>query len=142
MARFDHFGKAIVALRRERRWSQKELAREAGISAAMLSNYENGVKKPTLDNLGKILDAFDLYLGRFDDALDLVSDRPPRGAPEAAAGSGPGAAPEGVDLPRFLGADPSMRPDLEPAFAELVRGFQAVARHLYLDLTTGRRKPS
>ncbi len=141
MGRFDHFGKAIVALRRERRWSQKELAREAGISAAMLSNYENGVKKPTLDNLGKILDALDLYLGKLDDALDVVSDRPLRGAAEA-GGTGPGAPPEGVDLPRFLGAEPSVRPDLEPAFAELVRGLQTIARHLYLDLTTGRRKPS
>ena len=136
MARFDHFGKAILALRRERRWSQKELARESGLSAAMLSNYEHGVKKPTLDNLGKILDAFDLDLGKLDEALDLVNDRSlRRGAHSPPAAPG---ATEAVDLAAFLGADLAVRPDLEPAFAELVRGFQAIARHLYRDLTKER----
>ena len=137
MGRFDKFGKAIVALRRERSWSQKELARESGLSAAMLSNYEHGVKKPTLDNLGKILDAFGLHLGKLDDALDLVNERPLR----APSGSAPGA-PEAVDLARFLGAGPVVRPDLEPAFAELVRGFQTIARHLYRDLTKAGPRPS
>jgi len=138
MARFDKVGKAILLLREKQNKSQKELAAEAGITSAMLSNYETGVKKPSLDSMGKILDALGLYLGKLDDALDVVNDRelrsrteePPRGAPWA---------PDGVDLPRFLGAERELPPELQLGFAEMVHGFQRVARHVYETVISGRR---
>jgi len=140
MARFDKVGKAILLLREKQNKSQKVLAAEAGITGAMLSNYETGVKKPSLDSMGKILDALGIYLGKFDDALDVVNDRELRGRPPepptAAAG-----APDGVDLPRFLGADRDLPPELQLGFAEMVHGFQRVARHVYQTVIGGSGRP-
>jgi len=42
MARFDNIGSAIRALRVERHWSQRELARRAHVTDALLSSYERG----------------------------------------------------------------------------------------------------
>ena len=139
MARFDNVGKAILLLREKQNKNQKELAAEAGITGAMLSNYETGVKKPSLDSLGKVIDALGLYLGKLDDALDMVNDRDYR------RGQLPGrepatGAPEGVDLPRFLGAEGELPPELELGFAEMVRGFQRVARHVYRAMVAGLRR--
>lgn len=139
MARFDKVGKAILLLREKQNKSQKELALEAGITSAMLSNYETGVKKPSLDSLGKILDALGLYLGKMDDALDVVNDRPIRGHQEA-RNSASGAA--GVDIASFLGAENGLPPDLERGFTEMVLGFQRIARHVYRNVTDTTRRPT
>lgn len=130
MPRFDRIGKAILLLRETQNMNQKELAAEAGITSAMLSNYETGVKKPSLDSLGKILDALGLHLGKFDDALDVVNERK-RPSPEPASAAGSEGAPAGVDLARFLGAERDLPPDLERGFTEMVGGFQRIARHVY-----------
>lgn len=137
MARFDRVGKAILLLREKQNKSQKELAAEAGITGAMLSNYETGVKKPSLDSMGKILDALGLHLGKLDDALDVVNDRELRPRPEPPPSGTP--APDGVDLPRFLGTDRELPPELQLGFAEMVHGFQRVARHVYQTVISGRR---
>lgn len=139
MPRFDNVGKAILLLREKQNKSQKELAAEAGITGAMLSNYETGVKKPSLDSMGKILDALGLYLGKLDDALDMVNDRDYRRSEEPRRDSVTGA-PEGVDLPRFLGAQEELTPELELGFSEMVRGFQRVARHVYHTMVGGIRR--
>jgi transcriptional regulator with XRE-family HTH domain len=138
MARFDKVGKAILLLREKQNKSQKELAAEAGITGAMLSNYETGVKKPSLDSMGKILDALGLYLGKLDDALDVVNDRELRSRAEEPPRAAPWT-PDGVDLPRFLGADRDLPPELQLGFAEMVHGFQRVARHVYETVVSGRR---
>ncbi len=139
MPRFDNVGKAILLLREKQNKSQKELAAEAGITGAMLSNYETGVKKPSIDSLGKILDALGLYLGKIDDALDMVNDRDYRRGEEPRREAVTGS-PEGVDLPRFLGAQGELPPDLELGFTEMVRGFQRVARHVYQTMVSGIRR--
>jgi transcriptional regulator with XRE-family HTH domain len=139
MPRFDNVGKAILLLREKQNKSQKELAAEAGITGAMLSNYETGVKKPSIDSLGKILDALGLYLGKLDDALDVVNDRDFRRGEEPRRESATGS-PEGVDLPRFLGVQGELPPDLELGFTEMVRGFQRVARHVYQAMVSGIRR--
>lgn len=127
--RFHRLGPTIVTLRERAGLSQKELAARAGITPAMLSNYETGVKAPSLQSLGRILDALDVYLGTLDDALDLVNSRPPR----RRATSDPRGEPiEGVDLMRFLGTESEeLPPRVSRAFTELVRGFRRVARLLY-----------
>jgi transcriptional regulator with XRE-family HTH domain len=139
MPRFDNVGKAILLLREKQNKSQKVLAAEAGITGAMLSNYETGVKKPSLDSLGKILDALGLYLGKLDDALDVVNDREYRRGEDPRRETATGA-PEGVDLPRFLGAQGDLTPDLELGFSEMVRGFQRVARHIYQNMVSPLRR--
>lgn len=48
--------------------SAYKLSKETGISQGLISDYKNGVKKPTIDNLIKIADFFkcsiDFLLGR------------------------------------------------------------------------------
>jgi transcriptional regulator with XRE-family HTH domain len=38
--------------------TQKELAKECGLTQANISNIEKGISKPTIDSLKKIADAF------------------------------------------------------------------------------------
>ncbi len=129
MARFDRLGPTLVTLRERAGLSQKELAARAGITPAMLSGYETGATEPSLQTLGGILDALDLYLGTLDDALDLLNERPTR---RHATRDPRGEAIEGVDLPRFLGTDGEpLPPRVSRAFIEMIRGFRQVARVLY-----------
>ena len=67
----------LSALRKERRLSQKQAALELGISQALLSHYENGVREPKLEFVIKTCDYYgvtaDYILGRSDDR----GDKPP-----------------------------------------------------------------
>lgn len=134
MARFDHLGQAIVTLRMERQWTQSELALRAEMTPAMLSTYERGLRMPSLNSLGRILDALGTHPGELERHLDRLNDResPP---PEELA---PGDL-QGVDLYRFLD-DPTLPPDLAPAFREIVAGFQTVTRQLLRTVRRGRAR--
>jgi transcriptional regulator with XRE-family HTH domain len=48
------FSKKLSKLRREHRLSQKKVADDLGISQALLSHYENGIREPRLDFVVKI----------------------------------------------------------------------------------------
>jgi transcriptional regulator with XRE-family HTH domain len=144
MPRFENIGKALRLLREKQGKSQNDLAQTAGITSAMLSNYETGEKKPSLDSLGKVLDALGLYLGKIDDALDMVNDRPPRreqlDADEVAGGTAAGDGSP-VDVRRFIGAEAPLSPELERGFAEMIRGLRQIARYMYRSvLESGRRR--
>ena len=52
------FSKAIQQLRREKKLSQRVVAQELGISQALLSHYEKGVRQPKLDFVRKIADYY------------------------------------------------------------------------------------
>lgn len=128
MARFDRVGAAIVMLRERTGLSQKDLADLAGITPAMLSNYETGAKRPSLRTFGLILDALDVSLGALDDALDVVNARPFR----RESPTDPRDEPvEGVDLARFLGTGRRpLPPKVSRAFIEMILGFRRAVRLL------------
>ena len=44
-------GERLQKLRKERRLSQKELAKVLGVSAGIISNYESSERTPSLENL-------------------------------------------------------------------------------------------
>lgn len=137
MARFNNIGKALRFLREDQGWSQKDLAQAAGITGAMLSNYETGEKKPSLDSLGKLLDALGLYLGTFDDALDVVNKRTKRRESLGIAPRSPAVAPGRldaggeIDVQAFIGAEQALPADLEQGFVEMIKGFRQIARYMY-----------
>ena len=62
------FSRSLALLRREKGVSQREAARELGISQALLSHYENGVREPGLLFVRKACDYYhvsaDFLLGR------------------------------------------------------------------------------
>ncbi|PJM76208.1 helix-turn-helix domain-containing protein [Bifidobacterium simiarum] len=51
------FGKAVAALRRNRRISQEKLALNAGIDRSYVGQIERGEKSPTLDKIWQLSDA-------------------------------------------------------------------------------------
>ena len=64
----NDFSRTLSLLRREKKVSQREAARELGISQALLSHYENGAREPGLAFVRKACDYYrvsaDFLLGR------------------------------------------------------------------------------
>lgn len=54
------FHEKVNALRKERSWSQGELARKIGIHLGHLSRIENGKSSPSIDILKKLTEAFEV----------------------------------------------------------------------------------
>ena len=66
----DIFRKNIYELRKLNRFTQREVAQRLGISQPSYIRYENGSAEPTLENLVKIADLYDVsvdfLLGRIE----------------------------------------------------------------------------
>lgn len=64
------FGENLYALRRERKWSQQDVALKIHASQQCVSQWENGVTEPTLTYLWHLADLFDMsvdeLIGRKD----------------------------------------------------------------------------
>lgn len=96
---FDHLHRVLTLLRVERGLQQNELAARAGVARAAMSRYETGKAKPTIDNLGKILEALQVTPVEFGETVERVRRRvddgvepPSRRLPSRAkGGSGRGA---------------------------------------------------
>jgi len=55
-------GNIIIALRKEKDWSQSQLATNSGVSREMIGKYERGEAVPSLDAAKKIAKAFGVTL--------------------------------------------------------------------------------
>ena len=53
-------GKIIMNLRKDRNWSQADLATKTGVSQVMIGKYERGDAIPSFDVAKKIADAFEV----------------------------------------------------------------------------------
>ena len=56
----SHFPRIITLLRKERGLSQKAVAESLGVSQALLSHYEKGIRECGLDFVVKIADFYDV----------------------------------------------------------------------------------
>jgi transcriptional regulator with XRE-family HTH domain len=122
---------------------QYQVADTAGITKAMLSAYETGKQKPSLDTLEKILEALGSDLSDLHSALQIVNERPPTGRrPEPQSPSGwasvwrgglAGGSETGpkVDVYRTLGIDRPLPEEEEQAFGEMLAGFYRLLRFLH-----------
>ena len=61
------FGENLINLRRQKGWSQDDLANNLNISRQAISKWENNQSKPDVDNVQKISKAFGI---KIDDLLD------------------------------------------------------------------------
>jgi transcriptional regulator with XRE-family HTH domain len=137
---FEGLGKALRWLRAKQDRRQYQVAEDAGITKAMLSAYETGKQKPSLETLDKILDALGCDLADLHDALLVVNDR--RGGDPAAHRLHPleaerSGAPDdgaGIDVYRVLGIDKPLPPEEERAFAEMLGGFHRLIRFMHRSL--------
>lgn len=78
-----NFPRTISLLRKEKKLSQRTVARELGVSQAVLSHYENGLREPGLEFVARIADYYkvstDFLLGRTmsrEDYTITVEDLP------------------------------------------------------------------
>lgn len=58
----DKIAIIIANLRKEKNWSQSDLANESKVSREMISKYERGIAIPSVDAAKKIADAFGVSL--------------------------------------------------------------------------------
>lgn len=58
----DKISIIISNLRKEKGWSQTDLAKESAVSREMISKYERGLAIPSVDAAKKIADAFEVSL--------------------------------------------------------------------------------
>ena len=76
MSIFNGLGRALRWLRDRQGKRQYQVADTAGITKAMLSAYETGKQKPSLDTLEKILAALECDLNDLHNSLQIVNERP------------------------------------------------------------------
>src|SRR5262249_8964891 len=76
MSIFHGLGRALRWLRDRQGKRQYQVADAAGITKAMLSAYETGKQKPSLDTLEKILSALECDLNDLHNSLQIVNERP------------------------------------------------------------------
>lgn len=58
----DKIAIVMTNLRKEKGWSQSDLANQSGVSREMISKYERGIAIPSVDAAKKNADAFDVSL--------------------------------------------------------------------------------
>jgi transcriptional regulator with XRE-family HTH domain len=66
----------LYLLRSERGYSQRRVASDLGVSQALLSHYENGIREPKLDFIVRVCGYYDVsadyILGRADERKSMV----------------------------------------------------------------------
>ena len=138
---FQGLGRALRWLRDRQAKRQYQVADAAGITKAMLSAYETGKQKPSLETLEKILAALDGDLNDLHNALQIVNERPEAirrpGVPLRGGWPGyrrerdPEDGGEAVDLHRVLGVQHPLPPQEEPALSEMIEGFHKLRRFFH-----------
>lgn len=129
---FDHLHRVLTLLRVERGLQQNELAARAGVARAAMSRYETGKAKPTIDNLGKILEALEVTPVEFGETVERVRRRvddgvepPSRRLPSRTKGGNSRGAYLVLDL-----ADLPQSGDLD-SLRDIVSTARRTARHVY-----------
>ena len=146
MSILQGLGRALRWLRDRHGKRQYQVADAAGITKAMLSAYETGKQKPSLDTLEKILLALECDLNDLHNALQIVNERPEairRGQHEMAwagvrrdFGEGEDRLVDPGDLPsrdiyRILNVSRRLPPLEEQALSEMLEGFHKLLRYLH-----------
>jgi len=131
---FKNIGKALKLLRVQRMKKQREIAEIAGITPAMLSAYETGKHRPSLDTAERVLEALGcdiLDLTRALKAIDVQEkEQRQKDQPAEADGqdtveaSGLGEAMEA----RLAQAD--LKPEERELLVSLLPGFLKLIRYL------------
>ena len=142
MVPVEHLGRALAVLREKRHDTQEDVARNAGVTPSMVSNYERGKEKPSIESLWKILSAMNCSFVDLEAALRFVrGDHFPiqsehwRIQVDEGYGSGiaqpqystPGQAP-GFDIRELLGTDEdTLTPEVAQCFSAMLQIFWRLA---------------
>jgi DNA-binding XRE family transcriptional regulator len=129
----EGLGPALRWMRDRHGRKQYQVAEAAGITKGMLSAYETGRQRPSLDTLEKILDTLRCNLMDLHNALQIVNGRPAAGGGAGGGWSG-GTGLEGLDVYRVLSLPSTLPPEEERALQQLLGGFHRLIRHLVLSV--------
>ena len=125
-------GQALRWLRGRLGKKQYQVAQAAGITKGMLSAYETGRQRPSLETLEKLLTTLECDLNDLHNAIQIVNGRPvsTRAAGRIATESlsGERGFP---DLYSVLGQNEPLPPELERAFGQLLDGFHKLIRYMH-----------
>jgi transcriptional regulator with XRE-family HTH domain len=134
MYSFDGLGKALRWIRDKQGKKQYEVADDAGVTKAMLSAYETGKQKPSIETLEKILGALKVDLADLFNALQIVNERTPlvRFDQRGSHGGTDMAHDDGnVDVYQALGIEGRLDPLQEEAMIEMLAGFHKLLRYFH-----------
>lgn len=140
-------GQALRWLRDRRGRKQYQVAETAGITKGMLSAYETGRQRPSLETLEKILDTLGCDLNDLHNAIQIINGRPEGmrrrgegvGAEDEAPPAAGGSVGERLDVNRILGRRASLPPEEERALTEMLEGFHRFLRYLHDTLARSLR---
>jgi transcriptional regulator with XRE-family HTH domain len=102
----------------------------------MLSAYETGKQKPSIETLEKILDALKVDLADLFNALEVVNERPPMGRPFHRSAGAWGVQPP-PDVYQVLGIERPLAREEEAAMAEMLNGFHRLLRYFHHVIASG-----
>lgn len=134
---FTNLGRALRWLREEREMRQYQVAEAASITKAMLSAYETGKQRPSLDTLEKILVALDCDLEALHEALEVIDTgtRHARARPTERYRRrrlrSTALDTAAIDVYELLGLGSRLAPGEEEALEEMLQGFHKLVRHLH-----------
>lgn len=147
-------GQALRWLRDRQGKKQYQVADSAGITKGMLSAYETGRQRPSLETLEKILDTLGCDLNDLHNAIQIINGRPEQmkrksdgvgdGEPNEGEPEQPGKGGGRVDLQHVIGRRGPIPPEEERALTEMLDGFHRFLRYLHqtLEQAMRRREPS
>jgi transcriptional regulator with XRE-family HTH domain len=147
-------GQALRWLRDRQGKKQYQVADSASITKGMLSAYETGRQRPSLETLEKILDTLGCDLNDLHNAIQIINGRPEQmkrksdglgdGEPTEGEPEQPGKGGGRVDLQRVIGRRGPIPPEEERALTEMLDGFHRFLRYLHqsLEQAMRRREPS
>ncbi len=135
-------GPALRWLRDRRGMKQYQVAAAAGITKGMLSAYETGRQRPSLETLDKILNTLECDLNHLHNALQIVNGRPEAliqqsGRPAAwqtPAGGPAGEPTVGRGAPMLyqaLGLEERLPAEEERALSDMLEGFHRLLRYMH-----------
>ncbi|MCB1056650.1 MAG: helix-turn-helix transcriptional regulator [Acidobacteria bacterium] len=132
---FKHIGTALRWLRTQRLQKQREVARSAGITPAMLSAYETGKHRPSLDTTERVLEALGCDVVDLTNALQMVIESERRRQPEARqprTSPRPSSQLQGRfhDLVRQTLESAEVTPEEEAVLVSMLPGLLRLVRHL------------
>jgi transcriptional regulator with XRE-family HTH domain len=148
-------GQSLRWLRDRQGKKQYQVADAAGITKGMLSAYETGRQRPSLETLEKILGTLGCDLNDLHNAIQIINGRPEQmkrkgegvgdddggfeGGAERPRPGGEGRA----DVQRVLGRRGPIPPEEERAMADMLYGFHRFLRYLHQNLEQAlqRRQP-
>ncbi|HEY3571124.1 MAG TPA: helix-turn-helix transcriptional regulator [Thermoanaerobaculia bacterium] len=139
-------GQALRWLRDRQGKKQYQVADTAGITKGMLSAYETGRQRPSLETLEKILDTLGCDLNDLHNAIQIINGRPEkmkrRG--EGVEEDQPVSRPEGgggrSEVQRILGRRDPLAFEEERAFSEMLDGFHRLLRYFHERMDRPPRK--